>query len=551
MTIRRPSLATQVSQAVLWNTLFAPLRLLAEVIATLIKLNQLSQAGFGIITLVRGASNLFGTALDLGIARALPKYIPETERTGGARAARRLFLLVASLQLMILVIIATGLALAHRQIEAYLQGLLRGEVSVEAAARAELSQFVAEFHWFIIAAIVILLGLGALYDLLMAVLSSFFRQKAWNSITLVAGLLPQVLVVIAILVLPDRWDIPGVLIAMIVAPAIAVMLAGWQVWRLQSGLTGEPRASLLADLRDGLRDLWQALPPGFIRYAGVSYLMTATDFIASFEFINFFNRDIRDVSLLAAGALLVRMSLSYLYTPLVGVQVPLFTRVRQGEGGTTNGAYQSLIRLQLLLMVPGGVGLILLAAPALLVISPQYFDAAPIVWVLTPCLFGESMLTTAHNALMVNERLKVVVAARLAALLTVIVLAFWLPAQFGLIGMALTFGLARIAAGLWVTLAGMRYLGLRWPWRFTLRVSGATVLMTIVVAVLRDLIVVPTGTVDLIARLGLAIQLLLLAGIGALCFLVALRLFGGLEQADRTQVLQWRIPFRQLLQRLI
>jgi hypothetical protein len=271
-------------------------------------------------------------------------------------------------------------------------------VSVEAAARAELSQFVAEFHWFIIAAIVILLGLGALYDLLMAVLSSFFRQKAWNSITLVAGLLPQVLVVIAILVLPDRWDIPGVLIAMIVAPAIAVMLAGWQVWRLQSGLTGEPRASLLADLRDGLRDLWQALPPGFIRYAGVSYLMTATDFIASFEFINFFNRDIRDVSLLAAGALLVRMSLSYLYTPLVGVQVPLFTRVRQGEGGTTNGAYQSLIRLQLLLMVPGGVGLILLAAPALLVISPQYFDAAPIVWVLTPCLFGESMLTTAHNA---------------------------------------------------------------------------------------------------------------------------------------------------------
>jgi hypothetical protein len=279
--------------------------------------------------------------------------------------------------------------------------------------------------------------------------------------------------------------------------------------------------------------------------------MTAPDFIARFEFINFFNRDIRDVSLLAAGALLVRLSLSYLYTPLVGVQVPLFTRVRQGEGGTTNGAYQSLIRLQLLLMVPGGVGLILLAAPALLVISPQYFDAAPIVWVLTPCLFGESMLTTAHNALMVNERLKVVIAARLVALLTVMVLAFWLPAQFGLIGMALTFGLARVAAGLVVTLAGMRFLGLRWPWRFTLRVSGATVLMTIVVAVLRDLIVVPTGTVDLIARLGLAIQLLLLAGIGALCFLVALRLFGGLEQADRTQVLQWRIPFRQLLQRLI
>ncbi|WP_322496220.1 polysaccharide biosynthesis C-terminal domain-containing protein [Chloroflexus sp.] len=551
MTARRPSLATQVSRAVWWNTLFAPLRLLAEVLATLVKLNQLSQAAFGLLALVRGASNLFGTALDLGIARALPKYIPETERAGGARAARRLFLLVVTLQLAILLMIALGLALSHRQIEGYLQGLLGGEVAVEAAARAELSQFVAEFHWLIIAAIVILLGLGALYDLLMAVLSSFFHQKAWNSVALAAGLLPQVLVVIAILALPDRWDILGVLVTMVLAPAIAVALAGWQVWRLQAGLEMEPGPGLLADLRDGWRDLRHALPPGFVRYAAVSYLMTATDFIASFEFINFFNSDIRDVSLLAAGALLVRMALSYLYTPMVGVQVPLFTRVRQGEGGTTNGAYQSLVRLQLLLMVPGGVGLVLLAGPGLLVISPQYLDAAPIVWVLTPCLFSESMLTTAHNVLMVHERLGTVIAARLVALLTVVALALWLPAQFGLIGMALTFGLARVAAGLWVTLAGMRLLGLRWPWRFTLRVSAAAAAMGLVVTGLRGLMSVPASAIDLVARLGLALQLLALAAVGAVIFLLALRLLGGLDPADRAQVLKWRLPFQRVIQRLI
>ena len=40
-----PSLATQVSHAVVWNTLFVPLRLVAEVLATLVKLNLLSQAG--------------------------------------------------------------------------------------------------------------------------------------------------------------------------------------------------------------------------------------------------------------------------------------------------------------------------------------------------------------------------------------------------------------------------------------------------------------------------------------------------------------------------
>jgi O-antigen/teichoic acid export membrane protein len=338
---------------------------------------------------------------------------------------------------------------------------------------------------------------------------------------------------------------------MVVAPAIAVAMAGWQVWRLQAGIAHESGSSVWADVRDGLRDLRQVLPNGFVRYAAVSYLMTATDFIASFEFINFFNSDIRDVSLLAAGALLVRMALSYLYTPLVGVQVPLFTRVRQGEGGTTNGAYQSLVRLQLLLMIPGGVGLILLAAPGLLVISPQYLDAAPIVWVLTPCLFSESILTTAHNALMVNERLRVVIAARLIALLTVVVLAWWLPLQFGLIGMALTFGLARVAAGLWVTVAGMRLLGLRWPGRFTLRVSVAAAVMGVVVTGLRAFIVLPAGTVDLMSRLGIALQLVMLAGIGALVFLLTLRLLGGLDPADRAHVLKWRLPLQDVIRRLL
>lgn len=550
MRSETPSLATQVSKAVLWNTLFVPLRLVAEVLATLVKINQLSQAGFGLVSLVRGASNLFGTGIDLGTARALPKYIPEQDRAGGPRAVLRLLAAVFALQMAVLLLVAIGLAVAQPQIGGYLQGLLSSDVQVEAAARAELAAFVAGSTWLIIIVVLALLFLGTCYDMLMAFLSSFFRQKAWNSIALAAGLLPQLLTVAAILALPASLDILGVLGAMVLAPAIAVALAAWQVLGSQRDDSGR-QISLRAEFMAAVRDVRAALPQGFVRYSAVSYLMTVTDFVASFEFVNFFNQDIQGVALLSAGALLVRMALGYLYTPMVGVQVPLFTRVRQGEGGTLNGAYQSLVRLQLLLLVPGGVGLLLLADPALLVLNPAYLPAAPIVWVLVPCLFLECLLTTAHNALIVHERLGVIILSRLITLAVVLPLALVLPDRLGLVGMALAFGLARVAAGLWVTGSGMRLLGLRWPWQFTARVLLATAAMALLILGARGLLPPLPAVATLADRLREALLLIGMAALGAAGFFAALRLLGGIDAQDKAQLAKIRLPLKRWIMRVL
>lgn len=534
----------------LWNTLFVPLRLVAEVLATLVKINQLSQAGFGLVSLVRGASNLFGTGIDLGTARALPKYIPEQDRAGGPRAVLRLLAAVFALQMGVLLLVAIGLAVAQPQIGGYLQGLLSSDVQVEAVARAELSAFVSDYTWLIIIVVLALLFLGTCYDMLMAFLSSFFRQKAWNSIALAAGLLPQLLTVAAILALPASLDILGVLGAMVLAPAIAVALAAWQVLGSQRDDSGR-RISLRAEFMAAVRDVRAALPQGFVRYSAVSYLMTVTDFVASFEFVNFFNQDIQGVALLSAGALLVRMALGYLYTPMVGVQVPLFTRVRQGEGGTLNGAYQSLVRLQLLLLVPGGVGLLLLADPALLVLNPAYLPAAPIVWVLVPCLFLECLLTTAHNALIVHERLGVIILSRLITLAVVLPLALVLPDRVGLVGMALAFGLARVAAGLWVTGSGMRLLGLRWPWRFTARVLLATAAMALLILGARGLLPPLPAVATLADRLREALLLIGMAALGAAGFFAALRLLGGIDAQDKAQLAKIKLPLKRWIMRVL
>jgi O-antigen/teichoic acid export membrane protein len=545
-TTPKPSLSAQVSRAVVWNTLFVPLRLVAEVLSTLVKLNRLSLASFGLLAMVSGASKLLGTGIDLGTTRALPKYIPETDRAGGALATLRLLQIVFAAQIALLLLVAAGLALFQPFFLDYLRGLIAGEQRLDELARARLFDFVSGYGWLLATTVVALLFFGVCYDMLMAYLSSFFKQRAWNSIDLAAKVLPQLLIVGAILA---GWDILGVLVAMILAPAVAVVIATWQVIRLRRELQAAQAAlpSSAAPLGDWRR--W--LPPGFIRYSGVSFLMTATDYFASASFAIFLAGDLGDVALLWAGSSLVSMALGYLYTPMVGVQVPLFTRVRQGEGGTLNGAYQSLVRLQLLLLVPGGAGLMLLAGPALLVINPEYLVAAPVVWVLVPCLFVECLLTTAHNALIVYERLPIIVASRLIIVAVMAALAWLLPPLYGLLGVVMAFGLARVAAGLWVTASGVRLLGLRWPAGFTLRVCAATAAMALLIFGVRGMLPPVSPDAGLLDRLGVALLMLGLAAGGAAAFFAALRLLGGIDQQDRAQLARTRLPLKRWLLKVL
>jgi len=523
ITTKAPALGTQVSRAVIWNTLFVPFRMLAEVTATFVKLTVLPLESYGLLALVSGASSGLGIGIDLGTTRALPKYIPETNRSGGPRATMRLLLAVLGAQIAVLLVVAVALVLLRADYLTMLDGMILADGRLKPDAQATLLLFVRGYGWLLIAMILILLLLGIGFDILMAYLNSFFKQRAWNSITLVAGLLLPLLSAAAVLA---GWGIMGVLVAMVLAPAVAVALASWQVLRLHRAIAALPQSP----------DNGRVLPPGFVRYCGVSLLMTLTDFLASKSFVVFLAHSISDAALLWAGASVVSMVLGYLYTPMVGVQVPLFTRVRAGEGGTLLGAYQSLVRLQVLLLLPGAVGLLLLARPVFALVIPKYIAAAPLVWVLAPCLFLESLLTTAHNALIVYERFRIIVISRLLTLIGV-PLVLLLSPTLGILGAALAFGLARVVAGSWVTASGYRLLGLRWPWRFTMRVVLASGVMALLVALLGGLLPVISEGATLGERLWALPLVLGVAAIGAIGFMAALRLAGGIDQDDRQRLL--------------
>jgi O-antigen/teichoic acid export membrane protein len=534
---KAPSLGAQVSRAVIWNVIFVPLRMIAEIAATLIKLSVMPPISFGILSLISSTNNGLGTWIDLGTGRALPKYIPQTARAGGPRAVARLLLAALGAQIALLLAIGVAMFGLRELYLNYLRGQVVKSMATTGADQQALLQFINEWNWLLIGAILAVLLFGIFYDVLMAYLSSFFKQRAWNGIALVAQLMPPLLTAAVILA---GFDIAGVVVVMVLAPAVATALVGWQVLRHQREIAALPQPA----------DSGHWLPPGFARYCGVSFLMTATDYLASGGFALFFTRDAVQAAVLAAGVNVVRVVLAYLYTPMVGVQVPLFTRVRQGEGGTLLGAYQSLIRLQVLLLVPGGVGLLLLAWPIFALINPAYVAATALVWVLVPCLFVESLLTTAHNALIVFERLRVVIISRLLTLICVPLVLILFPI-LGVVGAALAFGLARVAAGIWATGSGCRLLGLRWPWRFTLHVALASGVMALFVGVLNAFLPLPGAGASGLARLATLPPLLAIAGLGGATFLAALRLLGGIDARDRRQIEQMRLPLKRWLLRVL
>ncbi len=244
----QPSLQSQVSRAVLWNTVFVPLRMLAEIAATALKLTVLPIAAYGLLALISGASSAFGTWIDLGTTRALPKFIPETMKSHGPAGVLRMLLTVFWAQAIVLTAIAGGLIWQQSTYLGALADKIQADTRIDVVSQTLLQELLGSQGWLFITIIILMLITGVAYDMLMAFLNSFFKQRAWNGISLLAGLLPQLLAVCAIILAqlstnPLRWSVIGILVTVALAPAIAVAVAAWQVVVVWRGNNGPPAPS--------------------------------------------------------------------------------------------------------------------------------------------------------------------------------------------------------------------------------------------------------------------------------------------------------------------
>jgi O-antigen/teichoic acid export membrane protein len=277
-------------------------------------------------------------------------------------------------------------------------------------------------------------------------------------------------------------------------------------------------------------------------------MFNLSDMAASYAFVIFFTQGLEQAAVLSVAANLVRQILTYLYMPMQGLQVPLFTRARAGDGATLPGAYAAVCRLLLLLLVPGSIGLMSLAQPLVLAQYPQYAAAVPAIVLLTPMLFAESLLATSQNALMVSERYLPIILSRTLAFSSV-PLAWVLVPRYGILGAAAAIGGARILAGLVVFVAGRRILDLRFPWQFALRLAGASAIMGLALVPLASLL--PDAITGRWQQLALFGETLVVAAIGGAVFVGGFRLMGGLDQRDRLQLAGTRLPLKRLLLRVL
>lgn len=571
-TTTAPNLTQRVASAAVWNTLLFPVQFVVGLLSGVLTLNYLLPDQYGVLVLITGLAATIGLYADLGIERSLPRFLPEVEQRSGRRGVARFLRRVIGVKLVLVLLYTAGLqamsgplvqyVVANEQAATVQAGeqlaALRAQNAAERdiqraerayfgkqAAVAELQQNGRLFLW----AVAALVLFGAIYDVFMAFLTAYFKQRAWNIITAGVALL-QPLLIISFITL--GWGLSGVLLGMVITPVVAVALALWQTWRAAAEL-GHSADSGTPKGQDS------QLARRFLRFAGISFLTQLTNWFYDVAFVTLvftaLGVTLESVAVLAfAYSTVAKSFLSYAYLPFGGLLTPLLARVRaQEKPGGLQEAYSSVTRMFALVLIPAGIGLMAVLPLLLALLYPRYTDAITLAYILIVFCFAESLLSVPHNVLMVYERYRPVIVARVLAMISVplLLLTVWLAPDNNalLLGAALAVGVARLLPRLTTLVAARRDLGLRFPLRFVLRVLAASLMFALPLAVVQWWLPALVSTAG--GRIASALILGALALFGAVVYILALRATGGLELADRARILSLKLPFKRHLAKLL
>ena len=518
--VAAPTLSRQVSRAMLWNAVLQPARILAGLASGIVLPTVLTMADFGTIALLSAMAATLGLVLDLGVERALVKFLPEIEARYGRDGVRRA-LWYAVAQKVAVLALAVALALLFRE---RFFAFWRSKVD-----QPQTLAFFEGHRWLFFVALLLLVIFGALFDIYMQALVSYFRQRAWNAIVLFYTVLRPLLLVGVVLL---GWGVLGVVGAMVAVPLVVTLLAAWQAATVRRALAERPTQPAAG----------ANLFPRFVRYSALSYWIQLTEYAYSLDFILLALPGAGVIAGFKVASSLVNNVLTALWSPLVGVQIPLFARLHaRDDDRQLSEAYAVLSKFLVALLLPAAVGLTLLVGNLLASVWPKYAAYTPVARILTVGLFLDAAISVPLAVLMAYERYRPMLIARTAALVAVPLVLLVVP-RTGAVGAALVMVGVRLATdGLAMALAA-RELPLRYPLAFAGRVALATAAMALVVAPVALLLLAPPAGLAAGPRAGYLLANLALGGAGAAIFVAAFRLTGGLDPADRRRIGELRLP---------
>lgn len=502
------NLQQQVTRGMMWNTAFLPLRTIASFVANIVIVRTLTQDDFGVFVQVTALLATIGLYVDLGIERSLVRFVPEVEKNFGRRGLWQFFGVTMAVKLAILAPVILLLLLRSQEIMSFFQW-----GSIDAS---------------LIPLICLLLVLGAFSDVLYQFLIAFFRIGGRNTLDVVTTLVQAGLVI----VLVTRGGVYGALLALALSTLLNVILGGWIV----------ARSFHRVNVRPALQVTWQSIYRRLAKLSALSYGMNLTTYFYDMPFVILVLTYMKDeagwVLFGIAFGRVVMPALRVIFTPLSGVQMPMFARIRAENNPAKQAeAYQTLVRFLCLWLIPASIGLAVLARPLIILFfQARYADAASAAAVLAIFLFAESLFSPAQIVLLVNDRYRLVLYSRALALLSIPLLFLAIP-RFSAVGAAFAIGIARLAAQLTSTwLAGREYQ-LQFPTAFFARILLISLGMGFVMLIPLVLIGSATPFENIL-------KIILSSAVGVTTFALLFKLVGGLEERDKQRILTLPIPFK-------
>lgn len=597
------SLAHRASGAMFWNIIFLPLKAVLGLFVSVFLVKNFHLGAYASLAVVTSIQTTIGLYSDLGIERALPRFVAEVELTQGHNGLRQFIVLLTNIKLAILAaLIVAFTVFADQVISLFRLGTL---------GRLYLALICA------------MLVLGALYDICTQILYSFFKQKVTNLLDVVVTVLNPLLTILFVWL---QWNVLGVLLALFLTTVISVIIAAWQaivaareasqhhefepirksasktsavLVAAQPEPPGSPGASLpllettneielekiqiqaaavdrafktrsvrstpiMPPAADGGSNLnldtpkierksREGLRQRFTRYAALMYFFNVSAWFYDVTFaitvFTFFGGQpgVVAVALIKLIYGFIKQLLKTLLTPFNGVQTPLFSSIHaEGRDKALQTAYASLSKLQIFMLLPSGLGIIILARNLMYllfqrsshdaVLTSDLLSQAAWATILTVVFtFTEAIISLPMIVLMVYEKYKLVILARCIPFLTAPLLIVCALENGGVVTAVVIMGGLAVLSRV-VTLIGVRQvLHLAFPVRFLWKVFKAGTAFAI-----------PLGWLGYVLPANWPFTIAI-AVVGGLIFFVVFKWLGGFDPEDKERLLNMKIPLRKYI----
>ncbi len=558
-----PSLGRRAGWALFWNVAFLPLKAGLSLFVALVIVKQFNNNAYVNLATIVAFQATMGMFIDLGIERALPRFVGQIEKQLGRGALRRFLTTITIIKLALLAILICGMTMLADSLVNWFNLGAQGRLYLGLVA--------------------VLLVLGGMYDICTQVLYSFFKQKVTNLLDIVVTVLNPLLT-LALIIWPFQLQVYGVMLALLVTTIISVGIAAWQAFlasreatevaqrereltKVALAETPDPLHSLNdlletsgqepLDRSDPIPDphpaklgkpqtIWQR----FTRYAALMYFfnISALFYDAAFAILVFtFYNQLLTVTLIKLSYSFIKQLLKNLLAPFAGVQTPLFSSIHaEGNREQLQAAYSSISKLQTFILVPSALGAMLLSKDLVQLLflqqgkdanlTPYNLNLAIWVTILTIIFtFSEALISLPMVVLQVYEKYRLVVLSRTLPLLggALLLMAGFL--RWNVLIAVCIMGSMSVGSRVIALVALRNSLGLRFPLPFFWKVMRAS--LAFALPLLPAILFLPVSWP----------LTLTVAFLGVIIFVVVFRFLGGFDPEDKNRLVNMRLPFRKYI----